>query len=115
MTDSDAIFNAPDPSTTSEHNGNTTSSPRERSGMDASSGSSSAQSPSVDLNAVRDLVLKANPDVIPEMIAGDSFDAMMASVGPARDAYKRIVDGMSRSKDRTRHACQLVADSVSSS
>ena len=48
----------------------------------------------MDLVAVRDLVLKANPDVIPEMIAGDSFDAMMQSVGPARDAYKRIVDGM---------------------
>ncbi len=115
MTDSDAIFNAPNQSTANEQIGNTTSGPREPSGMDASSGSSSAQSPSVDLNAVRDLVLKANPDVIPEMIAGDSFDAMMASVGPARDAYKRIVDGMSRQPGDTRHACQLVADNVSSS
>ncbi len=70
----------------------------------SSSASPSAESPSVDLVAVRDLVLKANPDVIPEMIAGDSFDAMMQSVGPARDAYKRIVDGMNAQRRQHRAA-----------
>jgi hypothetical protein len=45
---------------------------------------------SVDLQRVRDLVLAANPDVVPEMIAGDTFDALLASVEPAKAAYARI-------------------------
>lgn len=46
----------------------------------------------VDLAAVRELVIKANPDVIPEMITGSTFEELMASVEPARAAYSRIVE-----------------------
>ena len=47
--------------------------------------------PGVDLVKVRELVLKANPDVVPEMVGGDSFDALVASVDAARAAYARIL------------------------
>lgn len=57
------------------------------------------QAPSMgaDLSRVRDLVLAANPDVVPEMIAGDSFDSLLASVEPAKAAYKRIVEAVGTS------------------
>ncbi len=48
----------------------------------------------MDIAQLRDLVLKANPDVIPEMIAGDSFESLMASVDPAKAAYQRIVESV---------------------
>jgi hypothetical protein len=44
----------------------------------------------VDLSRVRDLVLAAHPDVVPELVQGATFDELMASVEPARDAYERI-------------------------
>jgi hypothetical protein len=46
----------------------------------------------VDLEAVRELVLRAHPDVVPEMIAGDSVAAMLASVELARAAYVGLAD-----------------------
>jgi hypothetical protein len=45
-----------------------------------------------DLGRVRELVLKAHPDVVPDLIRGDSFDDLMASIEPARAAYQRIAD-----------------------
>jgi hypothetical protein len=50
----------------------------------------SEQAPSVDLGRVRELILAANPDVIPELIAGDSFDALMGSVDSAKQAYQNV-------------------------
>jgi hypothetical protein len=41
---------------------------------------------------VRELVLKAHPDVVPDLIAGGSVDELIASVEPARSAYQRIAD-----------------------
>jgi hypothetical protein len=35
-------------------------------------------------------VLRAHPDVVPELIAGDSIEALLASVEPAEAAYRRI-------------------------
>lgn len=43
-----------------------------------------------DLTAIRELVLQAHPDVVPELIAGDTIDDLLGSVQPARDAYQRI-------------------------
>lgn len=48
----------------------------------------------IDLGAVRELILAANPGVVAEMIAGDSFEALLASVAPAQAAYERIVAGL---------------------
>jgi hypothetical protein len=53
-------------------------------------------SPAIDLAKVRDLVLAAHPDVVPEMVQGQSFDELMASVEPARAAYQRIADRLRR-------------------
>jgi hypothetical protein len=48
--------------------------------------------PAADLQKVHDLVLKAHPDVVPDLVKGDSIDALIASAAPARAAYQRIVD-----------------------
>ena len=43
-----------------------------------------------DLSAIRDVVLKAYPDVVPDLVRGDSAAVLLASVEPARAAYARI-------------------------
>ncbi len=45
-----------------------------------------------DLARIRELVLQAHPDVVPDLIRGDSFDDLLASIEPARTAYQRIAD-----------------------
>lgn len=45
-----------------------------------------------DLASVRELVLRANPDVVPELITGASVTELTASIEPARAAYQRIVE-----------------------
>src|SRR5918998_37621 len=45
-----------------------------------------------DLNKVRELVLKAHPDVVPDLVRGGSVDELIASVEPARSAYQRIAE-----------------------
>jgi hypothetical protein len=61
--------------------------------------------PAVDLGQVRELIIAAYPDVVPEMIGGDSFDALMTSIEPARDAYQRIASKTAR-PDAPRVAAQ---------
>jgi len=43
-----------------------------------------------DLEAVRGLILRAHPDVVPDLIAGDSIPSLMAAIEPARAAYQRV-------------------------
>jgi hypothetical protein len=45
-----------------------------------------------DLGKVRELVLKAHPDVVPDLVRGGSVDELIASVESARSAYQRIAD-----------------------
>ncbi len=45
-----------------------------------------------ELGKVRELVLKAHPDVVPDLVRGGSVDELIASVEPARTAYQRIAD-----------------------
>ena len=45
-----------------------------------------------DLGKVRELVLRAHPDVVPDLVRGGSVDELIASVEPARSAYQRIAD-----------------------
>jgi hypothetical protein len=61
---------------------------------------------SFDLARVRELVLSANPDVVPEMVQGTTFDELMASVDPARDAYRRIVEQAKAAEPGPRVATQ---------
>ncbi len=44
-----------------------------------------------DLATVRDLIVRAHPDIVPELITGTSIAELTASVEPARAAYHRIV------------------------
>jgi hypothetical protein len=56
--------------------------------------------PAAELNTVRELVLKAHPDVVPDLIAGSSVDELVASVEPARTAYQRIADQVREASSR---------------
>jgi hypothetical protein len=51
-----------------------------------------SEQPQADLGKVRELVLKAHPDVVPDLVRGSSVDELIASVEPARGAFQRIAD-----------------------
>ncbi len=53
-----------------------------------------------DLDAVRELVLRAHRDVVPELVTGDSVAGILASVEPARAAYARLAEGWAGSAPR---------------
>ena len=56
-----------------------------------------------DLAKVRELVLKAHPDIVPDLITGASIDELIASVEPARGAYQRIAEQVrSRAVEQSR-------------
>ena len=59
-----------------------------------------SQQPGADLDKVRELVLRAHPDVVPDLVAGGSVDELIASVEPARTAYQRIADQVRESRSR---------------
>lgn len=44
------------------------------------------------LEKVRALIIGAIPDLVPELLVGDSVEALVASVEPAKQAYQRIVE-----------------------
>jgi hypothetical protein len=48
-----------------------------------------------DLGVVRELILRAHPDVVPELISGGSVDELVASVEAARAAYRRVAETVS--------------------
>lgn len=54
-------------------------------------------SPATDLTAIRDLVLRAHPEVVPELIAGQTVDDLLASIEPAEAAYRRVSDTLKAS------------------
>ncbi|MDQ3694676.1 MAG: hypothetical protein M3464_13770 [Chloroflexota bacterium] len=45
-----------------------------------------------ELAAVRELVLRAHPDVVPELVAGSNVGELVASVEAARAAYRRVAE-----------------------
>ncbi|HET7035345.1 MAG TPA: hypothetical protein VFI42_06655 [Thermomicrobiaceae bacterium] len=53
-----------------------------------------AREGAVDLGKVRDLILAAHPGVIPELVQGDTIDALIGSVEAAEAAYQRIVEAV---------------------
>ncbi len=54
--------------------------------------SGAAGGDAADLGRVRDLVLQAHPDVVPDLVRGTSLDELLASVEPARSAYQQIAE-----------------------
>ena len=55
---------------------------------------------SEDLDAVRELVLRAHRDVVPELVSGDSIAGILASVEPARVAYARLAESWTEEAPR---------------
>ena len=55
-----------------------------------------AGTPAADLAAIRELVLRAHPEVVPEMIGGDTVETLLASVAPAETAYQRLAETLGR-------------------
>ena len=49
-----------------------------------------------DLAAVRELALRAHPDVVPELVVGGSVAEVVASLVGARAAYRRIAEAVGR-------------------
>ena len=54
-----------------------------------------------ELSKVRELVLRAHPDVVPDLVRGGSVDELIASVEPARSAYQRIAEQVRGSATET--------------
>lgn len=74
---------------------------REGAGEGAAEGVAAAEGAGGGLSAeqlarLRETLLAAYPDAVPELIAGADFDALLASVGPARDAYRRVREAAAR-------------------
>jgi hypothetical protein len=59
---------------------------------EATAGSAEAS----ELDAVRAVVLRAHPEAVPELIGGASVAELLASVGPAEEAYRRIAGQIGR-------------------
>lgn len=55
-------------------------------------------SPGHDLETVRELVLRAHPDVVPELVTGETIADLIASVEPARAAYARLADAIGQAR-----------------
>jgi hypothetical protein len=54
-----------------------------------------AATPVEDLTAVRDLILTLHPAIVPELIGGETLQAIIASIEPAQRAHSRIVGNLS--------------------
>jgi len=50
-----------------------------------------------ELAAVREVVLRAHPDVVPELVRGATVAEVLASVEPARAAYARVAEWLAPS------------------
>lgn len=50
---------------------------------------------STEVQAVRELILRSHHNIVPELIAGDNIDALIASVESAKAAYSRIIANVS--------------------
>jgi hypothetical protein len=45
-----------------------------------------------DLDAIRALVVRAHPDIVPELVTGNTVADLLASVEPARAAWTRLAE-----------------------
>jgi hypothetical protein len=75
----------------SDENGLVENGGEEPVASEAASGAMSAE----DLAAVRELALRAYPGTVPELVGGDSVEAILGSIEPAAAAYRRIAEGVS--------------------
>jgi hypothetical protein len=71
-----------------------TGEPAANAGQAESEPAIAAAAGSDDLTKVRELVLKAHPEVVPDLVQGSSVDELLASVEPARVAYQRVAEAV---------------------
>jgi hypothetical protein len=55
----------------------------------------------------REIILKAHPEVVPEMIKGETLDELLDSVEPARAAFASVIERLA-SQERRVGAAQSV-------
>jgi hypothetical protein len=53
------------------------------------------------IQIVRDLILKGNPDLVPDLVQGETLAELMASIEPARAAYGRIAESIRSEREAT--------------
>jgi hypothetical protein len=53
-----------------------------------------------ELVTVRELILRAHPDVVSELVRGGSVDELVASVEAARAAYRRVAETAAQAAPR---------------
>lgn len=58
--------------------------------------SDEAAQDTAQLLAVREALLRAYPDVVPELVGGESVEALLASLEPAAAAYQRLAAGLAQ-------------------
>ena len=58
--------------------------------MDEEIGGTEQGGPADELALVREVVLQAHPDVVPELVSGSTIAELLASVEPAKAAFERI-------------------------
>lgn len=71
----------------------------ETAGADASQDAERESRPGLDgpqLTRLRETLVMAYPDAVPELVAGEDFETLLASVAPAREAYQRVRDAATR-------------------
>lgn len=53
-----------------------------------------------EIATIRDLVLRAHPDVVPELITGTSVAELLSTIEPAQAAYGRLLETVRSSQPR---------------
>lgn len=91
--------------------------------MDEDDGSASAETvetegaveaetpPEDDLQRVRELILQAHPNVVPELIGGTTIDELLSSVTPAREAFTRLSERIATIQPRPADSPRVPAGS----
>lgn len=55
-----------------------------------------SDNPNLNLTKIRELILTAHEDVVPELVRGETFEELLASIEPARLAFQQIVERIIR-------------------
>lgn len=63
-------------------------------------GPRSSTNPGLNLTRIRDLIIMAHEDVVPELVMGETFDELLASIEPARQAFQQVVERIIRPAPR---------------
>lgn len=64
------------------------------------------------LEPIRELVLKAHPDVVPELVQGETVEELLDSVEPARRAFSRIADELAEKEQQRSSRTSVPAGGV---